>query len=166
MPEQFYEPASYRARDSVGYLVRRLYSILSNRIEAQFADQGLTLMQWIVLMYLRDGLAATASDIAREFRHDTGALTRVIDQLEQRGLLTRERSARDRRVVELHLTRDGRRTIAKLLPRVVGELNAALAPLSREEFEQFQGFLVRILDHLQVGSTAAADEPPPRAARR
>ena len=166
MPEQFYEPASYRARDSVGYLVRRLYSILSNRIEAQFADQGLTLMQWIVLLYLRDGLAATASDIAREFRHDSGALTRVIDQLEQRGLLTRERSARDRRVVELHLTRVGRKTIDKLLPRVVGELNAALAPLSRDEFEQFQGFLVRILDHLQAGSTTVAEEPPARAARR
>jgi DNA-binding MarR family transcriptional regulator len=166
MSEQFYDPASYRARDSVGYLVRRLYSILSNRIEAQFADQGLTLMQWIVLLYLRDELALTASDIAREFRHDSGALTRVIDQLEQRGLLTRERSSRDRRVVELHLTRVGRRTIEKLLPRVVGELNAALAPLSRDEFEQFQGFLLRILDHLQSESPPVVEEPPARATRR
>jgi DNA-binding MarR family transcriptional regulator len=166
MPEQFYDPAHYRARDSVGYLVRRLYSILSSRIEARFADQGLTLMQWIVLLYLRDGLARTASDIAREFRHDSGALTRVIDQLEQRGLLTRERSARDRRVVELNLTRVGRKTIEKLLPKVVGELNDALAPLSRDEFAQFQGFLLRILDHLQPESASAAEEPPARAARR
>ena len=166
MPEQFYDPASYRARDSVGYLVRRLYSILSNRIEARFADQGLTLMQWIVLLYLRDGLARTASDIAREFRHDSGALTRVIDQLEQRGLLTRERSAKDRRAVELHLTRVGRKTIEKLLPKVVGELNDALSPLSREEFAQFQGFLVRILDHLQPDSPSGTTEPPTRAARR
>ncbi len=166
MPEQFYDPASYRARDSVGYLVRRLYSILSNRIEARFADQGLTLMQWIVLLYLRDGLARTASDIAREFRHDSGALTRVIDQLEQRGLLTRERSARDRRAVELNLTRVGRRTIEKLLPKVVGELNDALSPLSREEFAQFQGYLVRILDHLQPESASGTEEPPTRAARR
>ena len=166
MPEQFYDPTSYRARDSVGYLVRRLYSVLSSRIEARFADQGLTLMQWIVLLYLRDGLARTASDIAREFRHDSGALTRVIDQLEQRGLLTRERSARDRRVVELNLTRTGRKTIEKLLPKVVGELNDALAPLSRDEFAQFQGFLVRILEHLQPESASPAEEPPVRAARR
>jgi DNA-binding MarR family transcriptional regulator len=164
--EQFYHPDSYRARDSVGYLVRRLYSILSSRIEGQFADQGLTLMQWIVLLYLRDGLALTASDIAREFRHDSGALTRVIDHLEQRGFLTRERSARDRRVVELHLTRDGRRIIEQLLPRVVGELNDALAPLSRAEFEQFQGCLLRILDHLQSGPAGAAAEHTERAARR
>jgi len=164
--EQFYRPSSYRARDSVGYLVRRLYSILSSRIESQFADQGLTLMQWIVLLYLRDGLALTASDIAREFRHDSGALTRVIDHLEQRGFLTRERSARDRRVVELHLTQDGRKIIDKLLPRVVGELNDALAPLSRDEFEQFQSCLLRILDHLQREPTGAVEEPPARATRR
>ena len=83
-----------------------------------------------------------------------------------RGLLTRERSSRDRRVVELHLTRVGRRTIEKLLPRVVGELNAALAPLSRDEFEQFQGFLLRILDHLQPESPPVVEEPPARATRR
>ena len=87
MPEQFYDAATYQARDSVGYLVRRLYSIMRTRLEAAFARHDLTLMQWIVLMHIRDGLARTASDIAREFSHDSGALTRVIDQLEKRGLL-------------------------------------------------------------------------------
>ena len=116
MPEQFYDAATYQARDSVGYLVRRLYSIMRTRLEAAFAHHGLTLMQWIVLMHVRDGLARTASDIAREFSHDTGALTRVIDQLEKRGLLRRRRSARDRRVVELELTRaaDVRQCVCEL----------------------------------------------------
>lgn len=165
MSEQFYRPDTYRARDSVGYLVRRLYSILASRIEARFADRGLTLMQWIVLVYVRDGLAHTASDIAREFQHDSGALTRVVDQLERREYLRRERSARDRRVVELKLTRSGRRVIAELLPSVVEEINAALAPLSRAEFELFQGMLLRILDHLQSAEPPAA-KAVARARRR
>jgi len=149
MPEQFYTAANYQARDSVGHLVRRLYSTMSARIEAGFAAHGFTLMQWIVLMYVRDGLASTASDIAREFRHDSGALTRVIDQLERRALLKRRRSARDRRTVELVLTRQGRKIIAELLPMVVAEMNYALEPLSRAEFEQFRSQLVRVLDHLR-----------------
>ena len=95
----------------MGYLLRRVYTIMHERIEAAFAGHGFTLMQWIVLIYVRDGLAHTASDIVREFRHDSGALTRVIDQLERRGLLTRKRSTRDRRVVNLALTAKGRRTI-------------------------------------------------------
>ena len=169
MPVQFYDAATYQARDSVGYLVRRLYSIMRTRLEAAFAHHGLTLMQWIVLMHIRDGLARTASDIAREFSHDTGALTRVIDQLEKRGLLRRRRSSRDRRVVELELTRATERLIEDCLPPVVTEMNYALAPLDRGEFEQLRGLLNRVLEHLQQPAPSLPPEqpyPPPRAARR
>ena len=99
MPEQHYRAATYTARDSVGYLLRRVYLIMHERMEVALAGHDFTLMQWIVLLYLRDGLATTASDIAREFRHDSGALTRVIDQLQRRGLdptAQHERPARGR----------------------------------------------------------------------
>jgi len=165
MPEQFYDAATYQARDSVGYLVRRLYSIMRTRLEAAFAHHGLTLMQWIVLMHVRDGLARTASDIAREFSHDTGALTRVIDQLEKRGLLRRRRSVRDRRVVELELTRAAERLIADCLSPVVAEMNFALAPLDRAEFEQLRGSLTRVLDHLQEAALPPPAAPAPRQRR-
>jgi DNA-binding MarR family transcriptional regulator len=160
MPEQFYVPATYRAKDSVGYLIRRLYSILGSRIDTHLAVHGLTLMQWIVLIYVRDGLARTASDIAREFQHDSGALTRVIDQLEERGYLRRERSLEDRRFVELKLTPPGRQIIELLLPKVLEELNWALEPLDRVEFEQFCSYLGRILDHLQASEISEAKERP------
>ena len=166
MPEQFYDAATYQARDSVGYLVRRLYSIMRTRLEAAFAHHGLTLMQWIVLMHVRDGLARTASDIAREFSHDTGALTRVIDQLEKRGLLRRRRSARDRRVVELELTRAAEQLIADCLPPVVTEMNYALAPLDRSEFEQLRGLLNRVLEHLQQSAPAEPAASPAPARRK
>ena len=166
MPEQFYDAATYQARDSVGYLVRRLYSIMRTRLEAAFAHHGLTLMQWIVLMHVRDGLARTASDIAREFAHDTGALTRVIDQLEKRGLLRRRRSLRDRRVVELELTRAAERLIEDCLPPVVTEMNFALAPLDRAEFEQLRGLLNRVLAHLQQAAPPPVEATPPTAPGR
>lgn len=161
VPEQFYSTDEYLARDSVGYLVRRLYSVMAARMEATFAEHGFTLMQWIVLVHLRDGLASTASDIARQFQHDSGALTRVIDHLERRRLLRRRRSDRDRRVVELELTRAGRSVIAELLPMVVAEMNYALEPLDRQEFEQFRGQLVRVLEHLQRAGPAAMPAPRP-----
>jgi DNA-binding MarR family transcriptional regulator len=120
-------------------------------------------MQWIVLIYVRDGLAHTASDIAREFHHDSGALTRVIDQLERRGLLTRQRSSTDRRVVNLALTPKGRRTIEELVPVVVGQMNVALAPFTRGEFEQMRSLMERLVGHLQrlepVRAAAVATAP-------
>ena len=163
MSEQHYRADNYRAVDSIGHLIRRVYTIILSRAETAFGEQGFTLMQWIVLLYLRDGLASTASEIAREFQHDSGALTRVIDRLEQRGLLSRRRSERDRRVVELELTPEGRRTIDALLPMVVEQMNLALAPFSREEFLQFRAFLTRLLDHLMRMTPAEPPDPqPPR----
>jgi DNA-binding MarR family transcriptional regulator len=166
MSEQHYRAATYTARDSVGYLLRRVYSIMHERMEAALAGHEFTLMQWIVLLYLRDGIATTASDIAREFRHDSGALTRVIDQLQRRGLVSRRRSTSDRRVVDLALTAKGGHTIEGLLPVVVGQMNEALAPFTRVEFEQMRSLMERLVDHLHVlqdsGQQPAPEPPPPR----
>ncbi|MFO1406769.1 MAG: MarR family transcriptional regulator [Steroidobacteraceae bacterium] len=166
MPEQHYRAATYRARDSMGYLLRRVYTTMHERIESAFEGHGFTLMQWIILIYLRDGIARTASDISREFRHDSGALTRVIDRLERRGLLARRRSAEDRRVVELSLTPLGRRTVESLLPVVVGQMNLALEPFTYEEFLQLRSLMVRLVDHLQSLPAPVATLPAPPGAKR
>ena len=166
MPEQHYLPATYRSRDSVGYLIRRLYTLLLARFEGALAQADFTLTQWIVLIQVQEGVARTASDIAHDLGHDTGALTRVIDQLEARGYLQRRRSARDRRQVELRLTPAGHAIVKKLLPLVVDQTNEALAPLSPEEFRQLQRQLVRLLDHAQSIQGDDAVAPAPAVAAR
>jgi DNA-binding MarR family transcriptional regulator len=166
MPEQYYQPQTYLSRDSVGYLIRRLYTLLLARFEGALAQADFTLTQWIVLIQVRDGLARTASDIANDLGHDSGALTRVVDQLERRGYLQRSRSAQDRRVVELKLTPAGHAIIDELLPLVVDHTNTALAPLSKSEFVQLRSYLVRLLDHAQQpvqAPTAASPQPRTRA---
>lgn len=162
MPEQHYRPQTYRARDSVGYLIRRLYTLLLARFEGALAQADFTLTQWIVLIQLRDGIARTASDLASDLDHDSGAITRVLDQLERRGFLQRRRSSQDRRVVELRLTAAGKAIAEELLPLVVDQTNAALAPLSKPEFVQLHGYLVRLLDHAQ---TAGTDSKPLKSGR-
>jgi DNA-binding MarR family transcriptional regulator len=170
MAEQHYQPHTYLARDSVGYLVRRLYTLLLGRFEGALARADFTLTQWIVLIQLRDGCARTAADIANDLQHDSGALTRVLDRLERRGYLARRRSTRDRRVVELRLTRAGRRIVEELVPLVVDETNAALAPLSHAEFLQLRDYLQRLLAHAQRTATdarpAGAEGTVPRAGPR
>ena len=166
MPEQHYSVETYRAEDSVGYLLRRLHTIWLGRFEQVLGRKDMTLTQWIVLIRLRDGLVRTAADIARCLQHDSGALTRVLDQLERRGLIARRRSAQDRRVVELQLTRAGHRAIADLLPLVVEQTNLALQPLTKQEFRQFKDILARILDHVQHGVPPLESIEPASAPRR
>jgi DNA-binding MarR family transcriptional regulator len=170
MPEQHYLPSTYRSRDSVGYLVRRLYTLMLARFEGALAQADFTLTQWIVLIQVHEGVARTASDIAHDLGHDTGALTRVVDQLEARGFLERRRSVQDRRQVQLRLTAAGRAIVKQLLPMVVDQTNEALAPLSRDEFRQLHRLLVRLLDHAQAIQTEAivlpASTRPVRPAAR
>jgi DNA-binding MarR family transcriptional regulator len=94
---QHYRAETYRAKSSVGYLVKRANALVVESVESALAPHGFTFTQWVVMMYLRDGLAPNARDICIQLRHDSGAVTRVLDQLEGRELVCRERSLDDRR---------------------------------------------------------------------
>ncbi|TDU26906.1 MarR family transcriptional regulator [Panacagrimonas perspica] len=147
-----YQASTYKARTSVGYLVKRAQTAMVNGIEPAFAEHGFNLMQWIVLIYLRDGIALNAKDICAEFQYNSGALTRVIDQLEERGYIERRRSRNDRRSVELHLTDSGRELVKSLVPVVVDRLNQALSDFTRAEVSE----LTRLLNKLIAGSQSMA----------
>jgi DNA-binding MarR family transcriptional regulator len=104
------------------------------------------------LAWLRDGIAVNPKDICFQYRHNSGALTRVIDQLAERGLLERLRRDRDRRKVELHLTLAGRATAEDLVSVVVEKLNLALADFSSAEIEEFLRLLVKFNTTVQSAS--------------
>jgi DNA-binding MarR family transcriptional regulator len=147
MTARHYEVETYQARNSVGYLVKRSYALMLDILEPAFAEHGFTYMQYVVLMQLRSGAALNLRDISHEFRHDSGALTRVVDQLAERGLVERQRCELDRRKVDLHLTEAGLKTCEQLIPLVVDKLNGALAQFSRPESED----LIRLLGKFSAG---------------
>jgi DNA-binding MarR family transcriptional regulator len=147
MSGQYYKTETYTVRSSAGYLIKRAYGLMLSVLEPQLAEVNLTYMQFSVLMSLRDNIALNSRDICLLFRHDSGALTRVLDQLEQRGLIERQRSAADRRAVELRLTDAGHKTVAALVPMVVATLNRELGDFSHEEIDE----LLRLLNKLIAG---------------
>lgn len=144
MSKQHYKIDSYRAQDSVGYLIKRSHSLMLNVMEPMFESRGFTFLQYVILGWLRDGIAVNPKDIGSHFRHDSGALTRVLDQLEERGLLQRVRRDRDRRKVELQLTPVGHTTIEGLIPLVIDKLNLALSDFSSAEVHELQRLLLKL----------------------
>jgi DNA-binding MarR family transcriptional regulator len=144
MSEQHYHAATYTAKSSVGYLIKRAHAMLMDVLDNLFADRGFSFIHYAILTYVRDGIAVNPKDICVQYRHDSGALTRVIDQLEERGLLERVRRGADRRKVELQLTDEGRKTVESLIPLVVDKLNLALVDFSREEVADFKRLLVKL----------------------
>lgn len=148
---QHYTADKYRAKTSVGYLVKRANALVIEGLEPALAEQGFTFTQWVVMMHLRDGLAPNAKDICVQLRHDSGAVTRILDQLESRGLLARERSLDDRREVKLRLTPAGHEMVESLIPLVVSKLNLVLSDFSAAEVAE----MTRLLNKFIVGLNAA-----------
>ena len=147
----FYKAETYEADESVGYLMRRILTVVSQSVEAQMSEPGSpTYPQWMPLHKLQMGKATTVAELARECQLDTGAMTRLLDRLEAKGLCRRVRSLADRRVVNIELTDEGRAS-ARQVPHVLCRVqNQTLAGFSHEEWEQLKGYLRRLLDNAQA----------------
>src|SRR5580692_7229272 len=156
MSKQHYQVSTYRAQNGIGYLVKRAHSLMLDVMEPLLEARGFSFVQYVILSWLRDGIAVNPKDICFQFRHNSGALTRVIDQLAERGLLERIRRDRDRRKVELQLTAAGRETVEALIPLVVEKLNLALADFSSEEIRELMRLLIKLNTTLQPAVEPAA----------
>lgn len=149
---KFYCAEGYVPESGFGYLIRRVMLTMAQEIERQLESSDLTNAQWVPLFKLFLGKASTVAELARECHLDAGAMTRLLDRLEAKGLCRRVRSVADRRVVNIELT-DAGRASAERIPAVLSRVqNAHLAGFSVEEFESLKGFLNRILDNAQVQS--------------
>jgi DNA-binding MarR family transcriptional regulator len=154
MPKPYYQAAHYHSSNSIGFLLKRAHALMLDRLEPLLAAQELSFIQFTVLMSLRHGTALNPKDICSLYCHDSGALTRVIDQLEARGWLTRSRSSADRRAIELHLTPAGSRRIEKVVPLVVELLNQGLQDFQHAEIDE----LIRLLHKLIASLERRAGE--------
>ena len=145
-PADFYRAASYCAEESVGYLMKRIMMSIVSQADKRLDVHGLTSAQWGPLMRLKTVGGATVAELARWLNVDAGAMTRLLDRLEKKGLCKRVRSTEDRRVVRVELTPDGDAAIAEV-PAVLSEvLNAHLAGFSKTEWVALRNYLQRMLE--------------------
>lgn len=141
----FYRGDDYPIADSVGYLLKQLRIAQERLVDAEMAEHDLTGVQWGPLLLIHHGIGTTAAEIARWGCVDTGAVTRLLDRLEAKGLVQRKPSPRDRRVVQLELTPAGE-ALCRVIPFGLARVgNGLLRGFTREEFDTLRDFLRRML---------------------
>lgn len=144
-PAAFYVASGYCAEESVGYLMKRIMLSIVYQADKRLDEHGLTSAQWGPLMRLKTVGGSTVAELARWLNVDAGAMTRLLDRLEKKGLCKRVRSTEDRRVVQVELTPDGEAAIAEV-PAVLAEvLNAHLAGFSKTEWLALRTYLQRMV---------------------
>jgi DNA-binding MarR family transcriptional regulator len=162
MPKPYYTIENLEAGNSIGYLVKRCGGLMTQLAERRFESSSVSFTQWVALMHLRmHEEPISATQLSKELCHDMGALTRVVDELERRGLVRRERSRRDRRAVELDITAAGRREAENGKRVIVELLNELTEHYSPTEITALVGLLQRMMAVLQSAADASATSPVP-----
>ena len=135
MPTHFIgSRAEMRTLDTFIKLTRCANSILS-RLSERNTVGDLTPSQFAVLEALYHLGPMTQGEVSMKVLKSGSNMTTVIDNLERDGLVRRERDAKDRRVIHVHLTEAGTSKLEAVLPRHVTALVEEFSVLSASEQE-------------------------------
>ncbi len=106
---------------NIGYRITLLSQLLKRKLSERLDPFGLTPFHWVVLccLWQEDGLPT--SSIGDKLQQVGGTLTGVLDRMEERHLIRRERDRDDRRICRIWLTTAGKE-LETLLPPIVAEL--------------------------------------------
>jgi DNA-binding MarR family transcriptional regulator len=128
---------------------------LERAVEDALRPAGLTQPQYNVLRILhgagKDGLPCGEVG-ARMITRDPD-MTRLLDRMEKRGLIQRNRSEKDRRVVRAYLAPEGAAALKALEKPVREAIRRALEPLGEEKLATLTGLLEEVRIQMEAGAS-------------
>ena len=149
---------AFDIRQSLGYLISSVRQRWIDALEVELKPLDLTAAQYIVIVNIGADRARTPVDLCRLLQYDTGAMTRLLDRIEAKGLIRRAAHGADRRCVVLELTPAGDELYPRLLQIVVEMNRRALKGFARDEVTQLEDLLRRVADNVTDDDSRAAPE--------
>lgn len=103
-----------RLEAHTGYWLRFLSNAVSHRFARKLEGVGVTVAEWVLLREMYEATSCAPSALASRTGLSRGAVSKLVDRLLGKGLLTRAVSERDRRYQDVALTADGRHLVPRL----------------------------------------------------
>ena len=123
--------------------LQRTAGSLAERIATVLRPHGVSTIQYNVLRILRrSGRGLACSEISKRLVTKDTDITRLIDRMEARGWVSRERYARDKRVVIVKLTDDGSSILQALDADVAATPKKHLGHLGKDMLEKLNALLI------------------------
>ena len=132
---------------STSFLLKRLGFKAKDQATQAYEGMGLHPYHHAVLAALDEGSRETQGAIADALGYDRGQLVGLLDELEERGLVERQRDPADRRRHIVRMTADGKRALARLRGLARRLENDFLAPLDEAERSELHGLTLRLAQH-------------------
>ena len=130
------------------YLLNRAGARIASAFGEEMRPLGASLQIWRVLAALREKDGRRMGDLSNTTAIEVSTLTRLVDNMEKGGLVTRRRDAGDARAVALHVTPAGRRLTKRILPIAERYEAVALKGFTASEAEVLKRALQRLYDNM------------------
>ncbi len=104
-------------------------------LDRQLRPQGFTLSRWTLLLHLSRNDGCTHKELAQSMGIEPATLVRLVDHMENEGLLKRCSSKTDRRVKHLHLSENGMNSVENIRACASDLRNKLLSGLSQDEIQ-------------------------------
>ena len=135
---------AFDVRRSLGYLVSHVRQEWITALETELKPLDLTAAQYIVIINVGSTRAETPVELCRVMQYDTGAMTRLLDRIEAKGLVRRAAHGADRRCLVVELTEAGHELYPRLLQIVMDMNKRALKGFTRDEAATLEKLLKRV----------------------
>ena len=148
--------------------LKRAVQSVQSVLQLQLSESGLTENQLGVLEALLHLGPMCQRALGEKLLSSGGNITMVVDNLEKQGLVRRERSLEDRRLVSVCLTEEGRERITRVFPAHVGLITRLFSALTSEEQAQLAvlcrqlGRSTSAAPRRQLGGSASPSSPLPK----
>ena len=137
-------------RDQFPFAVARVTRRWSKLLDERLKDLGVTQARWTTMVYLQQGgEGLTQRELARLMAIENPTLVRLLDSLEQQGLIERRPCPNDRRARRLHLTKDGTEFMNVLTERAARLREEMLEGISDRDIEGAVKVFHRILENAE-----------------
>jgi len=136
------------APHGLGYRIKLLSQLMGRKFQERLEPFDLTPFHWVVLCCLWEEDGLPTSSLGEKLQQVGGTLTGVLDRMEQRGVIYRERDTRDRRIWRIWLTEAGR-SLQTELPPIAFELREqAMQGFTPADREQLSALIDQVIANL------------------
>jgi DNA-binding MarR family transcriptional regulator len=135
------------SESSPGFLLNQAVLALNGAHDRALAPLGITGAQWTAIYLLHEDRARTVNELARAIGADSGATSRLVGRLFDKGLLTRDGEPGSRRRTPLALSAEARRRYPQLRATVAQTVARLTDGIPAEQLAQLSGTLEMIINN-------------------
>ena len=135
-------------KNDIFYLNLKLSHKLRRRVQNKFKAYDISFEQWYILHFIYQNEGCNQNKLSKATHKDSGAMTRSLNTLENKGLIERKKSYHDKREYLIYLTDKGKDLYNKTSELMSQNAQEIKSIFSESELRQYESLLNKLDSYL------------------